>query len=300
MAAGAPACNPGDLAAVCREFEDFARAQGCSVCYVCAEDRLRYFLGGSASHSIVTIGAQPVWDPRAWQRRITCHASLRAQLYRCRNKGVEVEAVSSESAAADPELRRVLLAWLATRHLPPMHFLVEPDILQGGPDRLVLVARRAGKAVAYLVASPVPARASSLIELLARSPEAPNGTSELLIHTAMASLAAQGITRVTLGLVALATAADEGIRQNPLWLSAAMRFARLHANRFYNFRGLEQFRTKMEPDAWEPVYAIAAGRRFTPRILYAVGGAFSGISPLRALGLAALKALREELRVVRQ
>ena len=57
------------------------------------------------------------------------------------------------------------------------------------------------------------------------------------------------------------------------------RQARAHGNRFYNFRGLEAFRAKMEPDGWETIYAIAPGPRFKPAMLHAVAGVFSGGSP---------------------
>ncbi len=59
-----------------------------------------------------------------------------------------------------------------------------------------------------------------------------------------------------------------------------MVIARAHANRFYNFRGLERFRTKMQPSGWEPIYAISNERHFSPRALYAMGAPLPGISPL--------------------
>jgi phosphatidylglycerol lysyltransferase len=160
-------------------------------------------------------------------------------------------------------------------------------------DRILLLARRGNRIVAFLVASPVAARNGFLIEELARSPRAPNGTSELLIDAAMNRFAQAGSTYATMGLVALARGTTD---ENPLWLRGLMHIARAHANRFYNFRGLERFRTKMHPAGWEKLYAIANERRFSPQALYAMGGAFSGISPLRAIGLAVLKGAREELR----
>jgi phosphatidylglycerol lysyltransferase len=72
--------------------------------------------------------------------------------------------------------------------------------------------------------------------------------------------------------------------------------ARAHANRFYNFRGLESFRAKMAPAFWENIYAISNERHFSPEALYAMGGAFSGISPIRAIALAVFKGAREEFR----
>ena len=296
LVAGAPVCPPEKLAEVCLEFEQFARRQDCRVCYVCAEERLRRVFEYSRGHSKITLGAQPVWDPHVWPQKIERHASLRAQLNRCWNKEVVVEPVTPAEAARNPRFHRILTEWLGTRRLPPMHFLVEPRILsESAPERVVFVGLRSGTAVAVVAASPNPARRGYLVELLARTPAAPNGISELLIDAAMRRFAGDGQTRVTLGLVALASAAESGIQANPFWLRSIMRFARLHANRFYNFRGLEQFRLKMSPCRWEPVYAISTERRFSPGTLYSMGAAFAGIAPWRAIAIGAAQAIRHEL-----
>lgn len=299
VAAGAPVCAKEALGSVCDEFETFARGNGCGVCYVCAEDRIRTALAHSHRHSSIALGAQPVWNPCSWSKVIQNRASLRAQLHRAENKGVVVEAASGPQVAADLELRHVLREWVGGRRLPPLHFLVEPNVLDGVlTDRIVLVARQDGKSVAFLVASPIRARGGYLVELVARSPHAPNGCTELLIDSAMRRLAGEGARYITLGLVALAHAADQEIKNNPGWLRALMYFARAHANRFYNFRGLEQFRLKMSPERWDTVYVISNEPRFSVRTLYAVGGAFSEISPWSAIALGLRKAIGEELQRV--
>lgn len=295
--AGSPVCEPELLWEVCAEFEAYARGKRCRVCYVCAEDRLRAVFAQSPHHATVVLGAQPVWDPRAWPGVVQRRASLRAQLNRARNKGVVVESIAPEEAATNPELREVLRDWLNARRLPPLHFLVEPEVLEGVvKDRIVLIATRDAKPVAFLVTSPVFAKNGYLVELLARSPRAPNGASELLIDAAMQRFAREDRQYVTLGLVALAHAAEEGIHSNPLWLRSLMRFARAHANRFYNFRGLEHFRVKLVPNRWEPLYAISNEKSFSARTLYNIGAAFSGISPWLAIAIGIAKAMRREVR----
>ena len=51
---------------------------------------------------------------------------------------------------------------------------------------------------------PVYARRGRFIEDLLRAPEAPNGTSELLVDAAMREAASDGVRYVTLGLAPLA------------------------------------------------------------------------------------------------
>jgi phosphatidylglycerol lysyltransferase len=298
VVAGAPVCPPERLAAVAAAFERDAAAAGDGVCYFGAEGRLDALYRDGPAHARALLGAQPAWDPARWADAVAGHASLRAQLNRARNKGVRVEEWRAEVAGGAPALRGVLAAWLGTRGLPPLHFLVEPATLDRLDDRRVLVAVRGAGAdarvVAFTVLSPVPARAGWLVEQFPRAPEAPNGTVELLLDAAVRAVAADGARYVTLGLAPLAGAAVGG--EGPLWLRLAFRWARAHGRRFYNFAGLEAFKAKFRPERWEPVYAIARGRRFSPRALWAVAAAFGGRSPVALVGAALARAAAQEVR----
>jgi hypothetical protein len=171
LAAGKPVCSPDDFPAAVAGFEAFGRSRNCHVCYVGATESMRELLAASANHSAIAIGAQPVWNPADWPRIVRTRRSVRAQLNRSINKGVHIETFPPADAAHNPGIDRVLSDWLRTRRLPPMHFLVEPEVLAGTVDgRLLLLARREGRIVAFLVAAPVAARNGFLIELLARSP----------------------------------------------------------------------------------------------------------------------------------
>jgi len=305
LAAGAPVCPSEVLGTVSKQFEQFARSQNCRVCYVCAADRLRQVVKGSGEHSTIVIGAQPVWNPQEWPRLAADRRAIRLQVARAHNKGVTVETIADGTGAGGPgcarELERIVSEWLDVHALPPLHFLVEPQILHGVmKDRFIMVARRAGVAVAFLIASPVVARNGYLIEQVARSPLAPNGSSELLIDAAIRRMAAEGRDYATLGLVALSTQAVGATAMNPWWLRLMMVIARAHANRFYNFRGLEWFRLKMAPLRWETIFAIANEPRFSLRTLYAIGEAFAGIPPWQALSLGVLRAIRQESEHLRQ
>lgn len=296
LVVGAPVCTEGELARVTAEFEIYAGQHGCRVCYVCAEERLRAVFANRPDHAIVAAGAQPAWDPREWETILRTRASLRDQVRRAVNKQVRVEEIPPGAAAADPEMAAALKSWLDSRGLPPLHFMVEPDVLRGEvEDRLVLAARRGGHTVAYLVASPIPARNGYLLEELARTRGAPNGVSELLIDAAMRRFAREDCAYVSMGLVALAR---DSFRDNPWWLRTLMQIARAHANRFYNFRGLENFRAKLSPVRWERIWFITNEPRFSVRALYAIGAAFSGISPVRAIAIGIAKAVGEEIKAL--
>ncbi len=276
---GSPVCAPERLAEVVAAFEEDARRRRRRVCYFGAEEPLAEVLRGRGPCDRLVLGAQPLWTPASLVGAFARKPSLRAQVNRARNKGVAARRWPSEEAAGHPGLERCLAEWLATRGLPPMHFLVEPETLERLEDRRVFVASREGEPVAFLVASPVPARRGWLIEQMVRGRRAPNGATELLLHAAALELAAHEARFLTLGLAPLSRRAGPAGSRPPRRIRFLLDRVRAHGRRFYDFEGLEAFKAKFEPDAWEPIFAISAETRFSLRSLYAVAGAFSGASP---------------------
>lgn len=301
VVAGAPVCAPDRLADVLAEFAADARAAHDRVCYFGAGARLEATIiaratGNSARSGMVGLGAQPSWDPRRWSGVVARRASLRAQLNRARNKGVTVSQWSASRAQNNPELERLLRQWLQTLGLPPLHFLIETDTIALTIDRRIYVAARAGAPVAYLVASPVPARRGWLIEQIVRGAGSPNGTSELLVDAAMHELANDGAEYVTLGLAPLSrhsSITDPGV---PSWLRLVLRWVRAHGRRFYDFDGLDRFKSKFAPEQWEEIIAIDDHFPFSMRALWAITAAFGGGSPLILIGRTAARAVAQEMR----
>jgi phosphatidylglycerol lysyltransferase len=295
VVAGAPICARERLADVAREFERAAWRDGKRVCYFGAEDRLESLYRGAATHSMVLLGAQPTWRPPNWRNIISHRASLRAQLNRARNKSVSVGEWPSSQAAGHPALQDCLQEWLSTRGLPPMHFLVEPQTLERLADRRVFVAELKGQVVGFLVASPVPRRNGWLIEQIIRNRRAPNGTAELMIDAAVRAMAEEESEYMTLGLSPLSRRATIPWEENPLWLRWLLSWARAHGRRFYNFDGLDAFKTKFQPEGWEPVFAIFNAPHFSPSALYAIAEAFTKGAPIKIVASALLNAAQTEV-----
>jgi phosphatidylglycerol lysyltransferase len=296
VVAGAPVCRPERLADVAAELEADAQASGERLLFFGAGARLERVYASRADHCLVRLGAQPIWEPHAWTAVVRGKASLRAQLHRAHNKGVAVEEWTADRARDSSALAGVLREWLATRGLPPLGFLVTPDLLGNLDDRRVFVAQRKSEVVGFLIATPIPARDGWLVEQWPRTRTAPNGTTHVLVDAAMHAFAASGARYATLGLAPLSEHAGGIGDGQPAWLRFGLHWARAHGRRFYNFRGLEAFKASMQPAAWEPIYVIAQGRRLTPRMLRAVAGVFSGGSPEKLLGRALASAARSELR----
>ena len=300
VVAGAPVCRKEDLKTIAAEFENDARQNNERVCYFCAESRLESIYANSQTHSKFILGAQPVWNPKNWAEIITKHKSLRAQLNRAKNKNVVVTEWSGEKARDNPLLDEVLKEWLESKGLPPLTFLVEPDTLSRVFDRRVFVAERDKEILGFVLLSPVAQRNGWLFEQFIHRPGAPNGTVELMIDAAMRALAADKYDYATLGLAPLSKRADIEPFENPLWLKFLLAWMRKHGQRFYNFDGLDAFKTKLQPEKWEPVFALYNERRISPRTLFAVASAFSGNAPFRLVLGGLRRAVLTEMKWLKQ
>ncbi|MFZ1701877.1 MAG: DUF2156 domain-containing protein [Pyrinomonadaceae bacterium] len=300
VVAGAPVCDKGRLADVAAEFENDAAREGQHVCYFGAERRLETIYSDSNKHTKFLLGAQPSWCPSNWAGNIATYKSLRAQLNRARNKGVTVSEWPAEMGYENPSLLRVLEEWLGSKGLPPLHFMVESDTLSRLENRRVFVAESPNGVVGFVVLSPIVKRNGWLFEQFPHSPHAPNGTVELMIDTAMRSLAQDGYEYATLGLSPLSTRSDVEPFHNPLWLRAMLAWLRKHGQRFYNFDGLDSFKAKLRPDQWEPVFAVSNEPRVSYKTLHAISGAFSGNSTSRMVAGGLVRAATTEFRWVRR
>jgi phosphatidylglycerol lysyltransferase len=300
VVAGAPVCSETSLPAVAAAFENDARQHGLNVCYFGAEARLEGVLHTSKQHSRVLLGAQPVWHPANWPAIMAGRSSLRAQLSRARNKGVHIGEWSVEKSTHNPLLRECLEAWLQSKGLPPLHFVVEPDTLGRLDNRRIFVATCRDRVEAFLVLSPIPTRNGWLTEQFPHRPNAPNGTVELMMDFAVRSVASEGAQYVTLGLSPLSRRATIEPFDNPLWLRIVLGWMRRHGTRFYNFEGLDYFKSKLMPAEWEPVYAISNQPTFTRGTMLAIANAFTENRPFRTMGLGILRAVSVELQTFRK
>ena len=291
---GAPACALERLPAVTAEFEADTKALNERVCYFLAEARLESILSESPNHSFVLLGAQPVWKPAGWEEIVRTHKSLRAQLNRARNKHVVVCEWPIEKARNNPELIKCLDSWLESKGLPPLHFMVEPNTLGRLENRRVFVAEREGDVVGFITLSPVPVRNGWLTEQFPHTPGSPNGTVELMMDAVFRALAEDGCDYVTLGLSPLSKRARIEPFDNPLWLRLLLAWMRKHGQRFYNFDGLDHFKSKLMPDYWEPIFAISGEKQFSGSTLYAIGCAFTENHPFRVLAGGLKKAVVTE------
>lgn len=244
VAAGAPIATDSDVSRCADAFVAAARSQGRRASFFAVEHRFV----GSAAVASMPVGEQPSWDPASWPAVLRSDRRLREQLRRARAKNVIVRAIDhSELTHSDANMRSSLDAlvarWLESRKMPPMGFLVDVQLFDFADERRWFAAERDGRLVGLLVAIPIYRRRGWFFEDLLRTPDAPNGTTELLFDAAMRTVADEGSRYATLGLAPLAGEVSP-------WL----RFVRACTAALYDFDGVRRFKAKLRPSDWQPIY----------------------------------------------
>lgn len=242
VSAGEPIAAPEQLVPVAEAFMHAQLAAGRRPSFFATEGRL----ARSSWLARRLIGEQPVWNPQTWTEVLRGHKSLREQVRRARAKQVVVEPIEARqlaSAAFQRALAVLQARWRATRSMPPMGFLVTQALTEGVAERRTWMARQGDTLVGVLSLAPLRARPGWLFEHLLRDPDAPNGTAELLVDAAMRALAAEGASWATLGLAPLHGDIDRTLARIRRW-----------SRPLFNFAGLSQFKQKLRPQQWEPIY----------------------------------------------
>ncbi len=239
VAACGPISPAAERARTALAFVEAASAQGRRACF---------FATGTLDSDCLShllIGEQPIFRPADWLRELPRRRRLREQLRRARAKGVRARRVQTEELAEESALRREVdrlgSEWLAGRHLEPMGFLVAVEPFHHPEEHRYFVAEHRGRVIAFLSAVPIGPRRAWLIEDVFRAPDAPNGTTETLIHALMHDVA--DAEYVTAGLAPLSGA-----------VILPLRIARWLSRPLFDFAGLRAFRERMHPQSWEPVW----------------------------------------------
>jgi len=250
IAGGAPLTEARRLRAVAEEFHRAAASSDRRAAFFAVEQRV---VDALPWHALL-IGEQPEWEAQGWPEALRGSSSLREQLRRARAKGVTVRtATHDELVSSSSPLRRQLEAmvaeWLARHEMAPMGFLVQVDPLTLLEEHHVHLAEQDGRLVGFLTAAPIFARPGWLLQNLIRAPDAPNGTTELLVDHAMrdadSGVDGEPSPMVTLGLAPLAGQ-----------VVPALRLARSAGSVLFDFEGLRAFKARLRPTRWSPIHLV--------------------------------------------
>ena len=196
VAAGAPVAPPDRVAAVALSFVAAAAAHHRRACFFGTENRF----ATAVLLAAMRIGrVHGVGSNRLGRRNLREQtSSLQANRSAARATSVVVQTIdprllTEPASAIRSNVERLIARWEAMRGpCRRWGFLVQIHFHRDLSESRCFAATLESELVGLLSMVPVFARAGWLVEDLVRSPDAPNGTAELLIDAAMRAAAADG------------------------------------------------------------------------------------------------------------
>ncbi len=278
VVAGAPVSDGDNMATLALAFVAASHQARRRVVFVGVDDGdLAHLEAAIEDGESVAIGLQPEWDPQSYTLEGRARRTLRSQVNRARNKGVRVRRVMPEELAKAPgalraSIERVMTRWLDSRKAGVLQFMVDLAPFSFPERRRYYLAEVGDESIGFLAAVPVYGRRGWFLEDVIRVPDAPNGTAELLIHTAITDAQNQGDQFVTLGVSPLAGGESHGAAAP----KRTLRFASRWLKTLYNFDGLEQFKHRFRPQRWTPSHLVTLDHPLRLGALWATARAFTG------------------------
>lgn len=258
LAAGDPLAKPEDIKTLVKGFMAAATNANRIGAFVPATERFARE-GIQLGLSAIKIGAAPYFDLKAWRPRGNSAKKMRAGVNQALRAGVSIASIYEFNEDLRRETTELCLQWLkARRAATTFGWLLALDPFLRSEQKKMFAARdNNNRLVGLLAASPIPARDGWYLEDVLRAPDAPPGTSDLLVFEALQQLQESGAAMATLGTAPLAKegADDISTHDHPV-IERALRLASKRLSAFYNFEGMRRFKGKFAASWWESEYAL--------------------------------------------
>jgi phosphatidylglycerol lysyltransferase len=266
VAMGDPVGSPADRAELAWAFHALShRHAGWTVFYEVSHEHLPLYidlgltLAKLGEEARVPLGGFSLDGSHRRGLRRTCRQLERA--------GATFETVPPEAVPTlIPELREISDDWLGTRRTREKGFSLggfDPAYLARFRHALV---RHCGRLVAFANVWDSADRTEASADLMRYRTDAPDGVMDFLLVNLFLQAQSDGYRWFNLGMAPLS--GFERRSPAPLWHRVgALVFD--HGERFYNFRGLRQFKEKFDP-LWEPRYLASPGGLALPRVMASV------------------------------
>jgi phosphatidylglycerol lysyltransferase len=171
------------------------------------------------------------------------------------------------------ELRSISNEWLTLMHGTEKRFSVgwfDENYIRS--ERVMICTSPEGEIIAFANVLPAYQKKEVSIDLMRRRKNSPNGTMEFLFVALFEWAREHHYETFSLGLSALAGIGETPNSPIP---EKILRLMYEHLTRFYNFKGLHEFKEKFHPN-WEPRYLVYPGVENLLEVITALIRADSG------------------------
>ena len=257
---GEPVCPPEEKPFFARAFQNYCESQKMGVIYTIVSQGFVDWAVKNLSASSIEFGEKFILNP---QNNPLSNSGPKAVLVRKKVKhaikaGIAVQEYLNDDPNIEKAICEVANSWLLKRHGPQI-FLSHVNLFKDRIGKRYFYAQQGGKIIGLLMLNAIQAKKGWLLNNLMIVPASPNGLSELLVITALQTVAAEDCHYVVVGpLVGKELGGITGLGEITAkltrWLVKVLKL-------IFHLDGQRTFWTKFQHDL-EPWYLIFPKKNF--------------------------------------
>lgn len=197
---GDPAAPSSDKQKLALAFDQFTKENGLTVIYIAASEEFAKWAIHRICSVMVEFGNELTIDPQDDPREKTgTRGSLvRRKVRHAQNEGVAVHEYTGNDKELEKSIEQVGEKWLKARKGPQIH-ISNVLLFMDREGKRWFYAKKGNKIIGVVVINRLEAYQGDLMNHLMITSDAPNGTPELLVVTALEALAHEDCHYVTFG-----------------------------------------------------------------------------------------------------
>lgn len=265
VALGDPVCTKEDSIPLAEAFHQFCKEKKWALVYMSVSEQFANWsvstFGGAYAEYGVELFMDPHDDPR--NKRGTQASLVRRKVKHAIREGVSVTEYRGSDPVLEQAIEQVGSVWLEDRTGPQIH-ISNVYLFADRPGKRWFYASQNDKIIGVVVLNKLHSKEGWLLNHLMATPQAPGGTPEILVISALEALSRESCPFVTFSYVP-AFQLGKLVGLNPLY-SMLARGAYLIAKKIFRFNGPNKFWEKFDPQK-EPSYILFTEQRIRLRIL---------------------------------
>lgn len=243
---GDPICSTLDIPQLTHAFHAYCKSQQLNVIYVMTSETFTHWAIEHVCQASIQIGNELFMDPHNDPRKNTgVHGSLvRRKIRHATHEGVYIQEYKGQDLKIERAIDQVGKEWLSSRHHPQV-YISHIRLFDDRIGKRWIYAQLRDKIIGIIVLNQLHAHQGWLLNRLMTSPDAPHGTPEMLVTTAMEIVANEKYPFITFGSIpAQELGQIIGLNKLATWIA---RLSFRFANKIFHLEGHQKFWEKYHP-----------------------------------------------------
>lgn len=195
---GDPLCPDDQKIPLAKAFSEHCEERKRPIIYITVSSSFATSAHSVVSHSMLEVVDELVFDPQNDPKKGSKGRLLRGKVSQATRFGITAHEYLAQDDELEKEIESVGESWLNAREGPQI-YLAPVNLFSSRLGKRWIYAKYQGKVIGVVFLHEIAAKKGWLLQLLLTTPDAPNGTSEFLVTSAIEILRKEGCTYLTFG-----------------------------------------------------------------------------------------------------